>query len=192
MLLALDPSSTCTGYAFITGLEARDLVDAGRVLPNMNIKSLGHLSEIERAWLSRSELYPVRRVESMLPDVAELLTRAGLSCVAVETPSGRIGSGAKAGARGSLTTYGMAAGRFYQFVRDRAPAGVPVLAVTERMWTAGQGGKEKRALTIYALYAQYRAASEAGKDKGGDVADAIGIGRWAWRQLPQKCDSEGK
>lgn len=180
MLLALDPSSSCIGYAVLAGLEPGQLIDAGRIKPSDRAEAIAHLSPVERVWMGQLELHSQRRVESMLPDVAELLGREGLQVIAIEMPSGYIGTGARQGARGALTTYGMATGRVFEYCRQHA--GVPTIPVTERQWTRGAGGKDNRAACLRGLYPAFAAAADAGKDKGGDMADAIGLARWAWHR----------
>lgn len=182
-VLAIDPSSTCTGYALLRGLGPADLVEVGLIRPSdaKAAQAVAEPSEVVRAWNSCRELSALRRVLTVVADVeavvAELAGDAAVSVV-VEIPSGLSGTGSRNGARGSLTTYGLAAGMVYQAARAVAPG--RVYGVTERQWTAGAGSKEKRARGVVALYAgRYRVAD----DDGLDGADAIGLGRWWVRRM---------
>jgi hypothetical protein len=177
-VLAIDPSSTCTGFAVLTGLGPADLVEVGLIRPSLSkaAQAAAEPGEVVRAWNSRKELTALRRVLSVVRDVEEVVAEVaagGELSVVVEIPSGLTGTGAKKGARGSLTTYGLAAGMVYQAARAALPG--QVFGVTERQWTAGAGSKEKRARSVVGLYAgRYRVAD----DEGLDGADAIGLGRW--------------
>jgi Holliday junction resolvasome RuvABC endonuclease subunit len=179
-ILSIDPSSTCIGYAVVNSLESSGLVEAGRIKPSTGKDAVNYLHPKLARWLARKELSAMRRIESMSPDVFELIERVAPTVVAVEVPSGLFGTGAKRGARGSLTTYGLAAGRIYELCQHRSEQiGIPCLPITERMWTTGAGNKTRRLPNIVAIYRQY----DPSKDPGGDIADAIGIARWAWREL---------
>jgi Holliday junction resolvasome RuvABC endonuclease subunit len=182
---AIDPSSRCVGYCTLQGLRVRDLIESGLITPSTAKGAVDHLPPMERHWLNmRDELKALRRVESMLPDIKAWVERTLPAIIAVETPSGKTGTGAKHGARGALTTYGMAAGVVYAYLRHAFP-GIVVLPVTERAWTTGAGSKDKRTMIIAAAYPAYDPASDA----GGDAADAMGLARWIlpyWLELAQE------
>lgn len=177
-LLGIDPSSTCTGYAVLTGLAPHELIDAGRIRPS-DAKALWDEvpATVRPHWLGK-DLAAMRRVESMLTDVSSIIAEHTPDLVIVEIPSGKIGTGAKNRARGSLTTYGYAAGVICERCRWAVSFATPtgfVVPVTERQWTAGQGAKDKRQA---AIAAHYCGIYDSSRDTGGDVADAIGLARW--------------
>jgi len=173
-IMAIDPSSTCTGYAVLAGLAPQDLLDAGRIVGSSGVSACAWVSPAARDWYGRVELAACVRVASMMRDLSDVLSEWRPETIVVEVPSGKIGTGAKRGARGSLTTYGLAAGAIWEWSRRAIPAG-RVLAVTERMWTRSAGSKRRRQLMVRAIYAN---RYDRSRDPGGDVADAVGLGRW--------------
>lgn len=173
IVMGLDPSSTIIGYAVLGGLEPGDLIAAGLLHPSLARELLGHMPTWQRDYLLGAHLPAYRRTLSMIGDVTGLICEYAPARIVVEIPSGKFGTGAKRGARGSLTTYGMAAGMVVQAVADQA--GDRCIPVDERTWTAGGGNKEQRQLGISLVYQpRYKAAD----DQGGDVSDAIGLARW--------------
>lgn len=154
-LIALDPSSTRTGYAaFIDG----KLAEAGYLKPHRTRDS--------------SE----KRIEAMCNALRELFIGMVVDGVhvVVEVPSDRQGTGSRAGATGRLAIYGVAVGE----LRRTAKCSVfvsQVHSVTEREWTRGRS-KARRQAGIAALFPNYRRIMA--KDRGADVADAIGLGLW--------------
>lgn len=183
-LLALDPSSSCTGYAVLEGLLPADLVEGGLLKPSASKRVVGCSVEAGNAalssWMSRGELGAYRRVVETLEDVRGLVARVEPELVVVEVPSGKVGTGARRGAKGSLTTYGMAAGAVWSVCREL----LPTVPVTERVWTADAGSKAKRAALALSVYGR---RYDAGQDPGGDTADAIGLGRWYWRRSLERA-----
>ena len=176
-ILALDPGSSVIGYAVMDGPTPAELVEAGLLRP--------------AGWRgSPPELAAWRRIRSLAAHVAVLVDEwfsppdRHAHRIVIEIPSGLIRTGARRGARGSLTTYGLAAG----YIAATCHRGrVPVVAVTEREWTAGQGDKRARQLAIASLYGRtYHAA----RDPGADAADAIGLGRWWFARFEARRDSE--
>lgn len=176
MLLAIDPSSTCVGYAILRGIGPRDLVDAGRLRPNVPRLEPAPIEDPMRAWFRRPGLKAARRIRQLCSDLSLLLAewRGQIDRAVIEVPSGLIGTGAKRGGRGSLTTYGMAAGALWQRLLLDEDAPQWVYLITEREWTRAAPSKWKRPAAAKALHENY--AMEA--DDGADVADAILIGRW--------------
>lgn len=176
-ILSLDPSSTCTGWAVLDDLSAAGLIDGGLIKPGSSKYIDPGAPEADRpdlaAWYATPELRSSRRMIATLNDIGPLLGEYQPDRVVVEVPSGKAGSGSKRGAKGSLTTYGMAAGAVWAYCLSRLPG--KVAAVNERMWTIGQKNKQGRAYRHECLYpGKYR--SEL--DKGLDLSDAIGLGRW--------------
>lgn len=162
MILALDPSSTRTGYALGTG--AGQIVEAGYFTPVAKSPAM-------------------ERIRSMAGDLLELLDghEEELAGIVVEVCSGRPGSGSRRGASSSLAIYGMAAGAMWMASvmwgpgKSATRGDVPVHAVTEQEWTR-RVPKKDRQLGIAGLFPQYAAAIS--QDGGADVADAIGLMRW--------------
>lgn len=158
LVLALDPSSTRTGFAVLDRLR---LVDAGYLAQPRRLDALA-------------------RSAGMVDEILGLLrARAGLwRAVLIEVPSGRPRSGLRANAGGYLAIYGLAVGAIWQAVRSWCSlqcAPPRVCAVTEREWTRGVP-KRVRQRRMALLHPQY--AAQLAKDSGGDVADAIGLGAW--------------
>jgi hypothetical protein len=98
--------------------------------------------------------------------------------VVIEITSGKVARRARGkGHNGAgLSVYGMAVG--YLWRECVAALGESVSTVEENVWTAGVP-KDRRARHIATLFPAYRRA----KDPGGDVADAIGLGRWYLQRL---------
>lgn len=166
VILAIDPASRVTGLAL---LDAHgEIVNAFRATPD---KGMGD----KPAHL---------RVPAMAAAACETLYEfPTLRRVVVEVPSGRPGTGSKAGASSSLIVYGFAAG----WIAAKVEAVCRTLdiecdLVTEAEWTqrfakrCGGAAKAKRIEYAAARYPTYRAVMEAGKDPGGDVADALCLG----------------
>jgi len=172
-VLGIDPGSKVVGYGALTGLGPADVLDGGKLTPADDVPCLSTLPEAIRRHVQSPELAAYRRTVSLVVQVAGLIREVRATWVVVEIPSGLIGTGAKRGARGSLTTYGLAAGMILEACRFMGPA--KTVPVTERQWTAGRGNKRRRQQAIAAIYGRRYNAS---RDPGGDVADAIGIVRW--------------
>lgn len=148
-LLAIDPASKVTGYAVLN--ERGDVIDA----------------QLIRA--SRSKL-PLDRIASIIADLNGVCDEHSPSAIVVEVTSGRPGTGSTRGASSSLAIYGMAVGAIWWAMRGR---GIAVHPVDEDRWTA-RYSKAQRQLAAVATVPGYSAQ----KDKGGDVSDAIALGRW--------------
>ena len=162
-ILAIDPGSIKTGLAIIKGLTAADLVAGYR--------SIGvEAKRPQEPGTDRTAMKAYRRIASIRDDVLDIIESTAPDCVVIEWPSGLIGTGGKKGARGSLTTYGAAAGVITEACRS---AGAVVVPVTEREWTAGTSKKSRQA-TVAACYPTY----DASADDGLDLSDAISLARW--------------
>ena len=165
-VLAIDPSSTCTGWAVLDGLNPADLIDGGLIRPDRGASSL-------------------LRIQETVDDVLHLLPEYQPDRLVIEIPSGKAGTGSKRGAKSALAIYGLAVGAVWQGCR--AAFSGPVAAVDERTWI--HASKERRALAIEAYYpGRYRMST----DKGLDLADAIGLGRWYLQQATTPRDTENK
>jgi hypothetical protein len=158
-ILALDPSSTRTGYAILTSPTADGLVEAGYLRPE------------------RSTDRYLDRITAMAQDLHGLISMtAGIDLVVIEMPSGRCGGGQRRGAGSSLIVYGVAAGMLWGVAVGRVGTGVKAVeTVFENVWT-GRVSKGVRQQRIAAQFPSYAKACAA--DTGGDTADAIGLGVW--------------
>lgn len=151
--LAVDPSSTCTGWAVLE-------LDG-------TVSSHGTIRPPRRAAVEA-------RVDAMVDGVLDLLARYDPDTIVVEVPSGKVAR-RMAGHAAGLTLYGYAVGRVVQACRMAAPD-AELVQVDEGTWTRGRR-KAARAAVVAATVEEYRADD----DRGMDAADAIGLGRW-WRE----------
>lgn len=160
-LLALDPSSTRTGYAVGTGPARDDLIDAGLLTP-------------DRAGDA------VERIRSMRADLLDLLNEHQPDAVIIEVPGPhthrRIGHHAA-----GLPIYGMAVGVIldvcWSYQAKASHRLVRVDTVEPNDWTRGSR-KAHRMRCMAADYPGY----DARKDPGGDTADALALMQWWFRQ----------
>ncbi len=168
MILALDPSSECTGYAML-GAD-RTIIEMGTIRPD------------------KRDATPDARVLTIGREVAGVLGRLSPGVVCVETPFATRRGGPKA-RRSAMTlpTYGMAVGAALHAAdawrRSHDPA--PVLCtVPADEWSRGLGStaddehKTKRVALVAHLYG-ITPESLGPKTLAGNVADAILMGRWA-------------
>jgi hypothetical protein len=150
VILALDPSSTCIGWA---KADNGRIVEAGRIRPE------------------KGKAEPLDRILSMLADLMLVL----LACrdfpriVVVEIPSGHVGARHHGGGAG-LATYGMAVGAVYAYLQSYRCRTVPV---KENVWTRGRP-KAQRQRELLLTWPEYRKL----RDPGGDIADAAGLALW--------------
>jgi Holliday junction resolvasome RuvABC endonuclease subunit len=151
LLLSLDPSSTRTGYALMHGAEDRQLVEAGILKPTTTKDAR-------------------TRIRQMAADLRALLAETAPDEIVIEVPGSQVSRGRHAGGAG-LTIYGTAVG-YLLAVLDHHAAD-RVIEVDAWVWTKGQQ-KAKRTTRVGAMYRNY----DERKDRGGDCADAIGLGRW--------------
>jgi len=177
-IVGLDPSSRKTGYAVLSGLEPGDLIDGGLIRPSLKSSAMpGLLAAAVADMKHYTELAAFRRTLSMIGDIRAVVEEHWPAVCVVEVPSGKAGTGSKRGARGSLTTYGMAAGFIAALCHPLGMHGT--LPVSERTWTAGLGGERRRADLLVVLY---QGRYDRATDPGCDVADAIGVARWALKR----------
>lgn len=161
-LLSLDPSSTTTGWAVLTGLDREDLVEAGVVTPDDD------------------KAAAMVRTRSMTPQVLGLIDEHKPNVILVESTSGKVNKKRHKGAGAGLATYGMAVGFMLASIEwytgDCQP--LPAIhAITENTWTRSVP-KRSRAEAMAYRYAGYARAVAAGLDKDRDAADAIGLAVW--------------
>jgi hypothetical protein len=170
-ILAIDPSTTLTGWALLDG--GAHLLEAGFLRPD------------------KTRDPSMARVSAMIDGLEELIERRQPRAVIVEVPSGKAGTGSRRGASSSLAIYGFGAGRLFEAAREllhyqhaKRHHTDGVFAINERTWTRGyrEGNrtlsKAARQQLIAAIYPTYAASTATARDTGGDVADAIGLGRW--------------
>lgn len=154
-VLAIDPSSTRTGYAMMD--NRAKLIEVGLLLPNN----------------PRGD--PWMRTLDMVDEFRKLLEAHRPEHVVIEVPTHT--HRRQFGKPGNLIVYSMAVGAFCMAAylhpygnTHRVPANV---------WTEGKA-KARRQAVIFLLYSAYQPK----RDPGLDMADAIGLGRWwidQWR-----------
>jgi len=169
IVVGVDPGSHRTGFAVLAprrGPVAADwLIDAGVIRPSKTRRTMED------------------RVEGMVEEITAIIRTAGedssegFARVAIEIPSGKVGTGSRRGATTSLIVYGFAAGAIW--AAACAASDNHCYAVTERAWTRGVP-KARRAYLIAAKFPHYRTAMAA--DVGLDAADAIGLALWSFER----------
>lgn len=159
-ILALDPSSTTTGWALLDRSER--LLQGGVIKP--------HKQQCEAQY----------RIGQMCVDLRQLLSELGPETILIEWPSGHVGRKRHHGGGAGLSVYGAACGALWQvceaWVRslpsDRQSV-TEVELVLESDWTRSVP-KPDRVAGIAGRFKEY----EPGQDSGGDLADAIGLAVW--------------
>ncbi len=152
-LLALDPSTTRVGWAVFVGHE---LKVAGVLTPRRT----------KDAYLDR--------IASFVDGVVDLVEFHKPATVVVEVPSGKAARGSMPGMAGTQAIYGMAVGAVWAHLWDTlGAAGGSVETVTEREWTRSVR-KERRAALVRLEHPELEWVA----DRGMDMADAVGIGKW--------------
>lgn len=170
-LLGVDPSSTRTGWVIMTG--PTEIVDATICRP------LG------------AKAPPLERAISMAGEVVGITRNMRVTHVVIETPALHAHGHVLPRAQGhGLAVYGMAVGIIAYAVR-MAIGWRNMTAVPADEWTPPRTSKKRRQVMIAAEFPQYREIMEAGKDPGGDVADAIGLCLWWFGQQQIKQLEQG-
>ena len=157
-IIALDPSSTAIGYAVLGQIDG-GLIDAGLITPD------------------RKTHPPLVRILAMLEELTLLICETEPEAVVIEVTSGKVGKRHK-GKGAGLAVYGMAVGAVWQLCRS--VEFLEVAPVLENDWTDGKG-KSKRLSLLCAMEPKYKRE----RDPGGDVGDAIGLGRWWLARQPK-------
>lgn len=159
VLLALDPSSTLTGYAIF---RRGALAECGLLRPDRTADAAN-----DRIAAMARDLFDVVRLER--PDAIVVEDTSGK----VARRLGKVGAG--------LAVYGKAVGYLLATARWSA-SGLPnpceVATVLENDWTAGTPKvvRQRRVARMHpGLY-------DASADAGGDAADAVGLGEWWLRR----------
>jgi hypothetical protein len=150
-IIAFDPSSSVTGYAVMT--DARTVTDCGKLTPG------------------RARDDANTRIRVMVAEAVLLIRQVRPDWVVIEDTSGKV-SGRHRGSGAGLAIYGKAVGWFLAELERVVPG--KVVAVLENDWTRGT----KKGTRQRIVAAEYRGAYDPAQDPGGDVSDAIGIGRW--------------
>lgn len=150
MILALDPSSSVTGYCCLS--DSGTVIDAGVIKP------------------TRATDDANTRIVTMSTDVANLILEFEPSVIVIEDTSGKVGK--RHGGNGAgLSIYGKAIGHLWAVCSRVAPGKVHM--VPENTWCRSVS-KGNRQLRVMDAVPKYRAE----KDKGADCADAIGLALW--------------
>lgn len=188
-ILSFDPSSTCIGYAEMTG--CRDDDD-----PAGEAYAWGSGADVDVQLVNAGRLKPARgtktaaeRVESMCADLLDLVLEVMPQAIVLEMTSGKVNRKRHKGKGAGLAVYGFAVGAAWAVARHAAgavlesleaagrPGDMPdVILVNENDWTEGER-KAKRAGMVAALFPGYAKVAEQ-DEPGLDIADAIGLGRW--------------
>ncbi|HEV7298709.1 MAG TPA: hypothetical protein VGN72_05030 [Tepidisphaeraceae bacterium] len=152
-ILALDPSSSRTGYALMR--DARTLLEAGLLKPN------------------RADDPANDRIRAMSADLLALIGEKQPRLIVVEDTSGKVARRTREkGANGAgLAVYGKAVG----WILGACEAtGIETHAVLENVWTRRTHKSTRQHWVIAEFGARYDPVS----DSGMDVSDAISLGRW--------------
>lgn len=151
-LLAIDPSSTCTGFALLS--EKHELLDYG-------------------VWRPSRKDDPYVRIKKMYGEMALLLNEYPVQHVVLEVTSGHVSS-RHAGTGAGLATYGVAVGAFWTWLQlMESTLNFESHRVYENEWTGGVP-KIKRHKLILAEFPEHAKAI----GKRHDITDAIGLGLW--------------
>ena len=153
-ILALDPSSTITGYSVMA--HGGRLVEHGIIKPN------------------KPSADSYIRIQSIIRYVWEILDIHSPDKILIEWTLGKVGQRRHQGRGAGLSVYGAAVGSIATQCETWASInGSAVVPVDENKWTRGVD-KRDRALAIAHQFPSYR----PGDDPGMDAADAIGLAVW--------------
>lgn len=150
ILLAIDPSSTKTGYAVM--VDRVTLLDAGFLKPG------------------KTRNPAIMRIKEMIEQLVEVLDEWQPGKVLIESPSAHVNIGRHHGAGAGLAVYGFAAGAIWAACCAR----VDTKAIDAQLWTCGVPKLKRQKNICMAFPQQYNPE----KDRGGDIADAIGLACW--------------
>jgi hypothetical protein len=161
IVMGIDPSSTCTGYAVMSddGL----LIDVGRLRPRLDAAP------------------PPERILAMIAELPGLIREHQPAIVVVEMPSGKVAGRIAWRHPSGLAVYGFAAGAIWHAIVGLV-GGLCVVMVNELVWTRSV----PKAIRIQRIAAEYPAYAEIigdGEDSGGDAGDAIGLAQWYFGQM---------
>jgi hypothetical protein len=153
-LLALDVSSTACGWAVFDRKDDR--------LPFFDV------IRPTASWVA------TRRIDAIVLGLGRVIEAHTPSVVVMEWASGKT-HGRLRKATG-LSVLGAAQGAVREFLRG---VGRTVYTVTENEWTRSVP-KRRRAMVIGGMFPAYAAKFARESDEGFDIADALGIGLWAY------------
>ena len=156
-LLAIDPSSTCTGWALLS--EKGELLEYG-------------------VWRPSRKDDPYVRIEKMCGSMALLLDKTPVEHVVLEVTSGHVSS-RHAGTGAGLATYGVAVGAFWAWLR-LMEIGLQFYShrVYENEWTGGLPKKNYKGKYPINRHDQIVAEFKLPGETSDDITDAIGLGMW--------------
>ncbi len=150
-VMAIDPSSSCVGWA-LGAVEASDMWvnNGGLIKP-------------------KAGLQPIERVQAIVGQLWGLLESFKPQVVVVEIPGGKSHRRVKAAAGAGLSIYGMAAGAVWSTCYLHPDVG-ETHGLVESNWTPGLLKRHRpgRARILWPAYAH-----QAKADKGQDLADAV-------------------
>ena len=159
-LIAIDPSSTRTGYAVMTDYD--QVIEAGYFKP------------------SKSKSDPRVRIREMAGDLRSTLIQHKPSVAVIEMPSGHVHRRLQDVNVSGLSVYGWAAGVLWWTLFHTTDTDLCDLRDPDQnQWTNGVKKPVRRAEIAF-MFPQY--AKVIKLDSGCDVADAIGLGQWWYRQ----------
>lgn len=153
-ILSIDPSSTITGYALMDISD--NLLAAGLIRPN------------------KSTDPPLFRIHTMCGDLEQLIKDTKPDVIVIESTEGKVGRKRHKGSGAGLAVYGMAVGAMW-YAALKSQCKVEAIGANE--WTRGKK-KEERIAEMAGLYPEYNAKT----DTGGDIGDAICMGRFYIRK----------
>lgn len=156
LLLALDPSSSCTGWAvgYRYGNKA-EVIRADR----LRAASKGKTA--------------IARIQWQTDALWEIIEGHQPTAAIIEITSGKVNIARHTGGGAGLGVYGMAVGALWQACRLHPDCGA-VHTVTENEWTRGFRKKAARATRAVMIWPPYADV----KDAGWDIADAICLLDW--------------
>lgn len=160
-LVSIDPGLNCTGYASFC-INTNKLVEIGKIKPKGTDES------------------ETDKIKSINNDITDLLIDVKPVAIVIEMPSYHVNHNRNKGGGAGLGIYGFAAGAIWQHMYQwvmwfgfPGTEGCQLITVKPELWTKGKKKKDRTDI-IAALYPMYNRKN----DKGGDVADAIGLGEW--------------
>jgi len=164
LIFSLDPGSKKTGWA-VMGAR-KQLIQAGLLLPD------------------KQSTAPEFRIHRMCEDLRNLLDEVQPAVILIEWTSGKVGKKRHGGQGAGLAIYGISVGSLWREVlawRRALPAEqqleVKVELILENTWCRSVT-KRKRIDAVSMAFPQYNPE----KDRGGDIADAIGLNVWYQRE----------
>ena len=156
-LLAIDPSSTLTGYAVMA--DRRTILDAGLLGPD------------------KTRDPAIIRIVAMNRSLGKLLREHTPDQIVIETPNAHT-AGRIAGRVMGNAIYGFAAGVMFNTCRSHTKT-EPVDA---QLWTCGVPKLKRTQNVCMAFPTRYNPET----DRGGHIADAIRLAVWWFRQQKAK------